>query len=131
MPFDEDPGEGAPISASEFAQMCDEMKAKDTRIAQLEARLEVRAEPGVPDGIETRDATIRLLDAKITQLGGAISNLLQARSIPPLSRADLEAHLRETLPEKFGVDDDAQAAEWCFKDCRWAYALAVQRMQDA
>jgi hypothetical protein len=39
-------------------------------------------------------------------------------------------HYRETCPVQYGVDDDLQAVEWCHKDCRWAYGLAISRIND-
>ena len=58
----------------------------------------------------------------IVQRGGAVV-------VPELTAGDIEARLDSTFGALKGEPENEQAVEWTFKDSRWAYNLAVSRIQ--
>lgn len=52
-----------------------------------------------------------------------------AAGVPELTAGDIEARLDSTFGALKGEPENEQAVEWTFKDSRWAYNLAVSRIQ--
>ena len=84
--------------------------------ALLRERMEASEAPGVPDGIECRDATIRLLESRIAEL--------EARPVvvPDLTASDLDdAWLKS--------DYDLEEEQFYHAGVRDGYKIAIYRIQ--